>query len=67
MKNVLIVSREEKYAIAAQGAADGESELMLLVGGFKSQFRIARVELTIPQIIEGRPVQLVGSGFGHDI
>ena len=67
VKNVLIVSRKEENTIAPQRAAERESELLLLVVRLDVQFRIARVEGAVPQIIKCRAVKLVGSRLCDNI
>src|SRR6185437_5804268 len=63
MKNVLIVSRKEEDSIASQRPAERESELLLLVLRLDIQFRIARVEAAVAEVIKCRAVKFVGAGF----
>jgi hypothetical protein len=50
---------KNKDAVAAQRAADGESELMLPICGLDVQERIAGVKRTVAQIIKSGAVKFV--------
>ena len=67
VKNVLIVAGEEKDAIAAERASEGEAELMLLAGGLEVEEGIAGVEGAVAEVIESGAVKFVGAGFGDDV
>ena len=68
MKNMLVISGEDKRLVALNRAADGRSELVLLIARIEThKRRRGTAQRTIAQEIETAPVPLIRSRFGHHI
>jgi hypothetical protein len=62
---VLIKAGEEECAVAADGAAQGEAELLLLVVRFEIHERMLGGQSAVAQVVEIGSVKTVGAGFSH--
>ena len=67
VEDVLIVAREKEDAVVLQGAAEGDSELMLAVCGLRIQEWSLRVEGAVSKEVESATVDLIATGFRDDV
>ena len=64
MENVLVKSGEEKYFVATDGAAERESELLLLVVRLEIKQRVGCTKGAVADEIEIRAMQMVRARLG---
>ena len=64
---MLIKAGEEECAVAADGAAQGEAELLLLVVRFEIHERMLGGQSAVAQVVEIGSVKRVGAGFSHHV
>src|SRR5437660_1721057 len=67
VKDVLVIACKKEDAVRTDRSSDSPAELMLAALGLEVEKRRLRSERAVAQKIESRSVQMIRSGFGHDI